>query len=326
MIMAHNESARIGGNEYTGVRRFKRDIKVVTSSNNEVSEIIFSILEDGCMVDGLGGEVWDGAFFLSKFLEDLEIRGLRVIDLGTGTGVCGFVCSVLGAKEVILTDEFIDLAEENTLNFLQEFPNNQVQCQTLVWGEESPLLSKSFDLVLGSELTPMKSTHEVLVQTLRVLLNAACTQNGQVEEGVKSHPFALFTLDLCQISMEADCQSTRCAAHHFVRMLKKYNLDWELIATINSEEIKDVHVSNNIIRWNSAQSVDSFSGISSSCHQKNLDVDELDKQNKSNKSSKIENPDERDIKVSENTDILFSTTAIIKIKVSEFENSLKSFG
>ena len=55
--------------------------------------------------DILGGIIWDGALVLSEYLQSHEdLNGKRVIELGAGLGLCGFVAAECGASEVVNTD------------------------------------------------------------------------------------------------------------------------------------------------------------------------------------------------------------------------------
>jgi hypothetical protein len=55
---------------------------------------------------GIGGKLWDSSLVLTRYLylHRLELIGKRVIELGSGTGLVGMFCALLGAKEVTLSD------------------------------------------------------------------------------------------------------------------------------------------------------------------------------------------------------------------------------
>ncbi|KAG5182064.1 hypothetical protein JKP88DRAFT_186472, partial [Tribonema minus] len=80
------------------------------------------VMESVHMADGLGGEVWEGARYLCKHLEQLshegKLQGTRVLEVGGGTGLCSLVAAALGAKLVVVTDEFPDLLLKNVASFL----------------------------------------------------------------------------------------------------------------------------------------------------------------------------------------------------------------
>lgn len=58
---------------------------------------------------GTGATVWPAAHVLAKYIErrcgEGGLRGSRVVDLGSGTGVGGIVAAALGAEETFLTDQ-----------------------------------------------------------------------------------------------------------------------------------------------------------------------------------------------------------------------------
>ena len=58
---------------------------------------------------GTGGQVWPAAVVLCKYLEKkfggTGLAGKEIIELGSGTGILGIVCAVLGCKSVTITDQ-----------------------------------------------------------------------------------------------------------------------------------------------------------------------------------------------------------------------------
>src|SRR3546814_19168458 len=96
------------------------------------------------------------------------LRAKRVLELGCGAGLSALLCAFLGA-DVVLTDEFTDLAEENARIC---HSNHGVACQVvpLRWGVDSPspteIVAGSSDMILGAELTPLRGAHAALVETI----------------------------------------------------------------------------------------------------------------------------------------------------------------
>jgi predicted nicotinamide N-methyase len=68
---------------------------------------------------GTGATVWPAAMVMIKYLErhrESLVKGKKVIDLGSGTGVTSIAAAILGAKHVICTDgepRVVDLARDN---------------------------------------------------------------------------------------------------------------------------------------------------------------------------------------------------------------------
>ena len=93
---------------------------------------------------GSGSRLWASAVALSRHLvAGNDLRGKRVIELGSGVGLVARVACDLGAS-VLATD-----AEERLLDIVRaNAPNAQVK--RLDWA--APDLSETFDVVLGADL------------------------------------------------------------------------------------------------------------------------------------------------------------------------------
>lgn len=170
------------------------------------------VTQDTTKVDGLGGEVWAGAYVLCEFLETHEawVQGRNVLELGAGCGLCGLVSAALGARRVVLTDEYPDLLELNITKNAELWTGNDnasVASGMLEWGEQesmTPFLGK-FDLVLGSEITQLgRDLHRPLLETVRGVMAPG---NADV--------VALLSMDPCRASCAADCDVRKCTASHF---------------------------------------------------------------------------------------------------------------
>ncbi|RLN02689.1 hypothetical protein BBJ28_00016348 [Nothophytophthora sp. Chile5] len=181
------------------------------------SDVCVRVVQDTTKVDGLGGEVWAGALVLCEFLEAQAgalVHGRDVIELGAGCGLCGLVAASLGAKSVVLTDEYPDLLERNiTKNrhlWAEREPTGAsaiVSSGELEWGETAamaPFVGK-FDSMLGSEITQLgRDLHVPLLETVRAVLRP----------GLES--VALLSMDPCRATCEGTCDVRKCTASHFV--------------------------------------------------------------------------------------------------------------
>lgn len=105
--------------------------------------------------------VWPSAESLAAYFSESPqlVQGLRVLELGSGTGLCGLVLGKLGASRVALTDynsDAIDLLEDNIeANQL----GSTCSAHQLVWGEVensqqilSAIGGEKFDIVLGTDV------------------------------------------------------------------------------------------------------------------------------------------------------------------------------
>jgi hypothetical protein len=91
--------------------------------------------------------------------DDFPLQGVRVLELGSGTGVCGIACALLGA-DVLLTDleAALPLLEVNVGSNAAAIgaAGGNVRVQALRWGEAALLpdirAAAPFDLVIGSDV------------------------------------------------------------------------------------------------------------------------------------------------------------------------------
>lgn len=105
---------------------------------------------------GVGGQLWDAAYVLSKFVCSRfpSLRGQRIIELGCGCALPSIVSCLLGGT-VVATDLCppLDLAAQNfTLN--AEVLTGGFETRKLDWtcAEDREALRGGFDLVLMSDL------------------------------------------------------------------------------------------------------------------------------------------------------------------------------
>jgi hypothetical protein len=89
-----------------------------------------------------GGSIWESAHVLSQYLLALPSppaaitfwERTRVLELGCGVGLAGFVAACLGAQQVVLTDRITHIAKYNRdLNFPPD-EHERVQVRELLWG------------------------------------------------------------------------------------------------------------------------------------------------------------------------------------------------
>eukprot|EP00455_Lapot_gusevi_P031384 TRINITY_DN3400_c0_g2_i1.p1 TRINITY_DN3400_c0_g2~~TRINITY_DN3400_c0_g2_i1.p1 ORF type:complete len:270 (+),score=44.32 TRINITY_DN3400_c0_g2_i1:73-882(+) len=113
------------------------------------------------------------------------LQGKRVLEVGSGTGVVGCVAALLGANQVICTDQepLLDILEHNVdtnLGAISE-TRDRVVITALQWGEPlSPAITSSLplDVILGSDLIYAREGIAPLVTSLSQLVSAS--QNRSV--------------------------------------------------------------------------------------------------------------------------------------------------
>jgi len=127
---------------------------------------------------GTGTFVWPAAAVMSKYLErhaDL-VRGKSVIELGSGTGLCGLMSSFLGPSEVCLTDQIqvLDLLRENVSRAIADHPEDRlssIRVEEYSWGGSHLHLNGPFDLVLVSDcVLPKLYPMPLLVEAVNAVL------------------------------------------------------------------------------------------------------------------------------------------------------------
>ncbi|RHY28097.1 hypothetical protein DYB32_006260 [Aphanomyces invadans] len=161
----------------------------------------------------MGGEVWPGAHVLCAHLESnaeaLNIQQASILELGAGCGLCGLVAVALGARHVVLTDEFPDLLQVN-IDLNKDCLERPVDVRELEWGQRDHVApDMTFDIILGSEITQVgRKAHEPLVQTISWVFHGTSV--------------ALLSMDACNADCEGSCDPSHCTASHFVQVSREH--------------------------------------------------------------------------------------------------------
>lgn len=105
---------------------------------------------------GTGTTVWDASTVLVRYLQRcaVDLRGKRLVDLGSGTGITGFAAAALGAR-VTVTDQsqILFLLEQNLATNVQSgaVPAGSVSISEFSWGDDAAHLAPPLDYVLACE-------------------------------------------------------------------------------------------------------------------------------------------------------------------------------
>ncbi|XP_059665423.1 uncharacterized protein LOC132311523 [Cornus florida] len=134
--------------------------------------------------DLTGQMVWPGALLLNDYLsKNAEIlQGCSVIELGSGVGITGILCSRF-CREVVLTDhneEVLKILKKNIE--LHSSSENSNCCAGLIaekleWGNSDQLNQilqrdlKGFDLILGADICFQQNSVPLLFDTVKQLLH-----------------------------------------------------------------------------------------------------------------------------------------------------------
>lgn len=185
-----------------------------------------TIHQDSRKVDGLGGEIWNGAYVLARYMEQHAslFKDADVIELGSGCGLCGLVAGLLSPKSVVLTDEYPDLLELN-IRANQHVISSKIMSETLDW--EQPVenrFQQSFDIAIGSEITQLgRDLHLPLLKTIQQILRPSSV--------------AFLSMDVCKPDCLAQCKS--CIASDFVRTAKSLGFQAEIVFKTQLSEQMD---------------------------------------------------------------------------------------
>lgn len=127
--------------------------------------------------DLTGQLVWPGAVIMNNYLSQYPeiVNGYSVIELGSGIGITGILCSHF-CKEVVLTDhndEVLEIINKNIeLQSCSENAHAVLTSEKLEWGNSDHLSSiiekhpGGFDLVLGADICFQQSSISCLFDTV----------------------------------------------------------------------------------------------------------------------------------------------------------------
>ena len=124
-----------------------------------------------------GGNLWDGAVILAKYLEQNPhtISGNTVLELGAGIGCAGIAASFLHPSMLLLTDlayavPNIQRNVNNNCTGLNIYHDNGIQCKELDWTNKDtyqrPGPNAHWDVVIGADIVWVEDLIEPLINTL----------------------------------------------------------------------------------------------------------------------------------------------------------------
>jgi len=130
-----------------------------------------------------GGRVWPSASALCRYLSRTDIcRGEYIIELGCGAASVGLFAGACGALSVILSDcnkEVLSLAQRNAKANAETLKNlSAISVVQYGWGNTNiqailpPHNAYNQVLILGSDITYYRETHNALCFTIASLLQA----------------------------------------------------------------------------------------------------------------------------------------------------------
>ncbi|XP_038710026.1 protein N-lysine methyltransferase METTL21A [Tripterygium wilfordii] len=134
--------------------------------------------------DLTGQLVWPGAMILNDYLSKNSemLQGFSAIELGSGVGVTGILCSKF-CREVLMTDhnnEVLKILKKNIE--LHADCHAELAAEKLEWGNSDQVneilqrYSGGFDLILGADICFQQSSVPLLFDTVEQLLRIRGTQ------------------------------------------------------------------------------------------------------------------------------------------------------
>mmetsp|Transcript_17227 Transcript_17227/g.25848 ORF Transcript_17227/g.25848 Transcript_17227/m.25848 type:complete len:271 (-) Transcript_17227:117-929(-) len=130
--------------------------------------------------EGVGGVVWTATIQFSKYLEkrnknkNPSFAGIRILELGCGTGMVGIIAASLGA-DVTLTDLpkiYLRAAKniERNKKAIEEAGGKARACE-FTWGDRKAVLvakdAPPFDIILASEVIYTKESGELFLDAMQ---------------------------------------------------------------------------------------------------------------------------------------------------------------
>ena len=170
------------------------DEKYVIASPEEEFEgkTKINFISQGAFGTGLHETTQD---ILKLILNELDLRGKSVLDIGTGSGILSIASSLAGASEVVAVD-IRDVEDEVMLNAsLNNLSNIEVVVGDIL--EDTSLVNKNFDWIfinIGGEETKMfmKYIKEHLKPNGDILVSGLVEWSfDEVKENVESYGFKL---------------------------------------------------------------------------------------------------------------------------------------
>lgn len=152
-----------------------------------------------------GLTVWRSGEYLCRYLAGnpslLKDSSLRVLECGSGLGLCGIFAHFLSKKalNIYLTDGDTEALSQLRRNIKRNCNNDTlISCHQLLWGLETAQAFRdshgTFDLIIGSDLIYVKAVVKPLWDTINTLLTqqgvclmAYCARHTESDRHVTLH-------------------------------------------------------------------------------------------------------------------------------------------
>ena len=130
-----------------------------------------------------GTRVWDTGVLVAKLLEREPelVRGKRVLELGSGTGLLGMAAAIFGAKECVLTElpallpSLVTSVDKNIKGHLR----SNIKIEKFDWNEKEDLQNfknQKFDLILSTDTLICEQWARGLAKVVLTIVNDTNTR------------------------------------------------------------------------------------------------------------------------------------------------------
>ncbi|XP_072427902.1 EEF1A lysine methyltransferase 3-like [Chiloscyllium punctatum] len=121
---------------------------------------------------GTSGFIWEAGLALCEYIEKQRIifNGMKVIELGAGTGILGILAVLLGGN-VTITDQpnVLKQIEHNVVASISPSCRDRVNIRALSWGHDHIQFPRDYDFIFGGEIVYFPKTYPLLIKTLQHL-------------------------------------------------------------------------------------------------------------------------------------------------------------
>jgi ETFB lysine methyltransferase len=116
-------------------------------------------------------ELWPASISLAKVLlgGGLPVAGRSVLELGSGLGLAGIAAALAGAREVMLSDHYVEALEHGVAN-AELNGLDDVRALYLDW--RRPYVPQRYEVVIGADLLYDVRNAEPVLATIDVALEA----------------------------------------------------------------------------------------------------------------------------------------------------------
>ncbi|XP_078060205.1 EEF1A lysine methyltransferase 3-like [Mustelus asterias] len=127
---------------------------------------------------GTSNFIWEAGVDLCRYIEkqNLNFKGMKVIELGAGTGILGILAVLLGGN-VTITDQpnVLKQIQHNVTASIPMSCRDRVNIRALSWGCDHAQFPSDYDIILGGEIVYYSKTYPLLVSTLQHLSHEKTT-------------------------------------------------------------------------------------------------------------------------------------------------------